>query len=344
VNIAHTRCYTFIKLCIFHALVVCQLQTAAQEDTTKERTELVGIYLEHDTDHVPPPPPPIPDSSQLKPGRLWLVAGAQVAVWGASYLALNQAWYKDYPKQSFHFFNDRKEWNQMDKGGHLWTAYQVSRLSYKLWKWAGLSDKKSAVWGGISAVAYQSIIEIQDGFSTEWGFSLSDMEANLVGAAGFVVQQALWKDQRLQLKMSYWPYKYPDDLVTRRDQLFGESLPERLLKDYNAQTYWLSANMNAFFPHSGFPKWLNIAAGYGSDGMLGGDDNKWTDRNGMDIDRSDVPRVRRYYLSLDVDLTKIKTRSKFLRTAFYLLNAVKIPAPALEMSSTGKFSGHLLKF
>ncbi|WP_315815813.1 DUF2279 domain-containing protein [Paraflavitalea speifideaquila] len=90
---------------------------------------------------------------------------------GGSYIALNKAWYADYPKESFHFFNDNGEWLQMDKAGHVWTAYQMSRVSGALWKWAGLSAAKSAWLGGISGVAYQSIIEIQDGFSSEWGFS-----------------------------------------------------------------------------------------------------------------------------------------------------------------------------
>jgi hypothetical protein len=277
--------------------------------------------------------------------RLWLVAGTHVALWGGSYIALNKAWYADYPKESFHFFNDNGEWLQMDKAGHVWTAYQMSRLSGALWKWAGLNPAKSAWLGGISGVAYQSIIEIQDGFSSEWGFSWGDMAANVTGSALYVAQELLWKEQRLQVKLSYWPYDYTSpELKARRDQLFGKSIQERMLKDYNSQTYWLSANIRSFLPDCRLPKWLNIAAGYSAEGMYGGMENKWTDKAGTVYNRWDIARTRHFYLSADIDLTKIKTKSKFLRSAFFVLNMIKIPAPTLELSSKGKLRGHLLYF
>jgi hypothetical protein len=36
------------------------------------------------------------------------------------------AWYSQYDQESFHFFDDSKEWLQMDKVGHSATAYQIS--------------------------------------------------------------------------------------------------------------------------------------------------------------------------------------------------------------------------
>ncbi|THU30395.1 DUF2279 domain-containing protein [Niastella caeni] len=277
--------------------------------------------------------------------RLWLVAGGHVALWTASYIALNKAWYADYPKSDFHFFNDNGEWNQMDKAGHTWTTYQVSRISAGLWQWAGLSDRKSAWLGGISGLAYQSIIEIQDGFSSEWGFSWGDMAANALGAASFVAQQLTWKEQRLQIKLSYWPYDYNSpELVARRNQLFGKSLPERLLKDYNSQTYWLSANVHAFFPNSKWPAWLNMAVGYNSNGMLGGFENRWTDKQGNTFYRYDIPRERHFLLSPDIDLTRIKTNKKWLRTLLSVANMVKVPAPAVALNSKGKLKMYALYY
>jgi Predicted periplasmic lipoprotein (DUF2279) len=272
--------------------------------------------------------------------RLWLVTGAHAALWTGSYIALDKTWYANYPRSSFHFFNDNSEWNQMDKLGHVWTAYNVGRVSSEMWEWTGLPRKKAVIYGGISAIAYQSIIEIQDGFSAEWGFSWGDMTANVIGAAAFVSQQLGWKDQRIQIKMSYWPYSYPAGLTNRRNQLFGKSLAERTLKDYNSQTYWISANLHSFFPKTNLPAWLNISLGYSADGMLGGTENKWIDKQGNAFDRTDIPRVRRFLLSPDIDLSKIKTRSKFLKTIFFTLNILKIPAPAIELDSKGKFKVH----
>jgi hypothetical protein len=277
--------------------------------------------------------------------RPWLVAGAHAALWTASYIALDKTWYADFPKQSFHFFNDNREWNQMDKAGHVWTTYQVSRFSASLWKWAGLKHTTSTWLGGISGVAYQSIIEIQDGFSSQWGFSWGDMIANIAGAAVFAGQELGWKEQRVLIKMSYSPYNYnTQELKDRRNQLFGKSLPERILKDYNSQTYWISANLHAFMPSTHLPAWLNVAVGYSSEGMLGGFENTWVDKLGNDIDRKDISRVRRFFLSADIDLTKIKTNSKLLRTVLSVVNMVKIPAPAIELNSKGTFRLHAVYF
>lgn len=289
---------------------------------------------------------PLPDSSRAANNtRVWLIGGAHVAAWTASYIALNKAWYADYPKSDFHFFNDNGEWNQMDKCGHSWTAYQVSRLSAGLWKWSGLSDRTSAWLGGASGLAYQSIIEIQDGLSSEWGFSWGDMAANTLGAAGFVAQQLGWSAQRFQIKLSYGPYDYNSpELVTRRNQLFGKSLPERMLKDYNSQTYWLSTNVHAFFKDSKWPAWLNIAIGYNSNGMLGGYENKWTDKQGNTFTRYDIQRERHFLLSPDIDLTRIKSNNKWVRTLLSVANMVKIPAPAIMLSSKGKLKLYALYY
>ena len=283
-------------------------------------------------------------ASGVNKKRLWLVGGLQAAFWAGTFLALDKTWYSQYPRSSFHFFNDNSEWEQMDKFGHAWTAYNLGRVSGEMWQWTGLSRKRSVIYGGISAIAYQSIIEIQDGFSAEWGLSWGDMTANVIGAAAYVSQELGWKEQRIQIKLSYWPYDYSSDLITRRNQLFGNSLPERMLKDYNSQTYWISANLKSFFSSSKLPAWLNISFGYSADGMLGGVVNTWTDKQGVYHDRTDIPRVRRFLLSPDIDLTKIKTKSKVLKTIFYTFNILKIPAPAIELTSKGKLVGHWLYY
>ena len=284
------------------------------------------------------------DSSSQKKNRHWLVGGVQAGLWIGSFVALNQFWYADYPRSSFHFFNDSKEWNQMDKLGHVFTTFQVSNISGKMWKWAGLSHRRSVVYGAISALAYQSIIEIQDGYSAEWGFSVPDMGSNILGAAMFLAQELTWEEKRIRLKLSFSNHKYPKEVKPRYEHLFGESFIERYLKDYNSQTYWVSVNPRSFSKNSKFPAWLNIAGGYSSDLMLGGTENTWVDKQGVFFDRRDIPRLRRFYLSPDIDFTKIPTNSKFLKTVFLLMGGIKMPAPALELNSKGKLIGHLLYF
>ncbi len=286
---------------------------------------------------------PAEPAKQIQPQanrkKVWIVGSAHAVIWAGTLVALNEAWFADYPRTNFHFFNDWNEWQQMDKVGHFWTAYHLSRFSADAWKWAGLKDRKAVWLGGVSSVAYQSIIEVLDGFSEKWGFSWGDMLMNVSGAGTYVAQELIWKEQRISIKLSYWPYKYPDDVQARADDLFGTSFGEKILKDYNSQTYWLDINLRSFFPDSKIPGWLNFSLGYSAELMLGGTENKWEDETGGEVDRTDIPRFRRFFLSADVDLSRIKTKSKFLKTVFSLVNVLKIPAPAIEFSQN-KIKGH----
>src|SRR6266496_832620 len=278
--------------------------------------------------------------------RIVFVTGVHVAGYGGLLLVLNNTWYKNYAHTSFHTFNDSKEWLQVDKIGHGWTAYSKARASAAMWQWAGLSEKKSALFGGLSSNVYLTAIEFLDAHSSKWGWSWSDIGANIVGSGLFISQELLWKEQRIQLKFSFHHKEYGEPVLNARaDDLFGKSWYERMLKDYNAQTYWLSANVKSFLRKTNLPPWLNVSIGYGADGMFGGFENKWIDGDpGFPINRTDIPRKRQFYLAPDIDFTKIKTNKKWLRMVFFCLNALKCPSPTLMMDSKGKMKGFLIYF
>jgi len=283
------------------------------------------------------------DSLSNKATKKWVLGGVQVGLWGGSFYALNNAWYANYPKAKFHLYNDWKEWQQMDKLGHVWSTYQISRHTSNIWQWAGL-EKEKAIWvGAVSGMAYLSVIEILDGYSDKWGFSIPDVLANTTGAGLFLGQELLWKEQRVSLKLSYSPYQY-GNLKYRADQLFGSGDVERLLKDYNGQIIWASINLKSFIPDAKIPKWLNLAVGYNARTMLGGYENKWEDQSGNMITRTDIKRYKRFLLSLDIDLTKIETKNKTLKTIYSIVNVLKVPAPAIELNTLGKFRLHAVAY
>jgi hypothetical protein len=276
------------------------------------------------------------DSLLIKPNKQRnIVLGiTNVTVTTGSMAVLYNTWYKDYRSSSFHFFNDNNEWLQIDKAGHVWSAYNISRLTRESFKWAGYGNKKSYWLGAISGIAYMSIIEVFDGFSREWGFSLGDYVANIGGSSLYLLQQLQWKEQRIHIKFSSHINDYSTyGLNNRADSIFGKNFFTRTLKDYNAQTYWISANIKSFFKQSKLPSWLNVAFGYGAGGMFAGSSNLVKDDYGNIVfNRSDLPRYRQFYIAPDIDFTKIKTRSKLLKGAFFVLNAFKFPTPALELS------------
>lgn len=265
--------------------------------------------------------------------------------YGTAMIGLYNAWYKDYPQSGFHTFNDFQEWKQVDKVGHFYSAYAESRGSMELWKWTGMERKKRIWIGGMSGAFYQTVIEVLDGFSAEWGWSWADFGANILGSGAFVTQQLAWDEQRIKIKFSFHRKQYGEEmLIERSNVLFGKSSAERFLKDYNGQTYWASVNLKSFFKNSELPEWLSVSIGYGAEGMFGGIENIGKDKDGnVNFDRTDIKRYRQWFLSPDIDLSRIKTNSKFLNVLFVFLSSFKFPAPAIELSN-GKLKGHFLYF
>ena len=281
---------------------------------------------------------------QIK-SRVRFATISNVVGYSAILTYLNSEWYSGYPRGSFRFFNDNAEWQQIDKVGHMYGAYIESRTSMELWRWTGI-DRKKRIWiGGLSGAAYQTVIEILDGFSTEWGWSWGDFSANILGSATLISQELAWDDQRIKLKFSFHKNNYGDATLNRRaDEVFGKTLAERFIKDYNAQTYWASANLHSFFPASNLPPWLAVAVGYGAEGMFGARANVGTDQNdNVNFNRQDVRRYRQWYLAPDIDFTKIKTNKKGVKLLFFALSAFKFPTPSLEFSK-GKFKVNALHF
>jgi len=260
----------------------------------------------------------------LNKKALSLIFTSEAIIYTGTMISLNEAWYKNYPKSSFHFFDDSKEWLQVDKVAHSFTSYHTANFGYLLFKQAGMEENKAIAISGIQSVFFISSIEIFDGFSKEWGASWYDLSANIAGTGLFTLQQYFWKEQKINLKYSY----SNSGLAGYRPSALGNNFPEKLIKDYNAQTFWLSANLKSILNLNKFPTWLNIAIGYGADGMLAGHSNDEIQNLNLLVERK-----RQYYLSLDIDLTRIKVKNKALSTAFKIINVLKFPFPTIEFSS-----------
>ena len=270
--------------------------------------------------------------------RLKTVVYTSAGLYAGTLTVLYFGWYKDTPLTNFHFINDNENNLQIDKVGHATTAYTFSNYAYNWLRWAGVNNKKSAIYGSLMGFGSMTVIEILDGFSAEYGASWGDLLANGAGSAMFLSQQLLWKEQRLRLKFSYHPTKYAD----YNPNLLGKNEMQRILKDYNGHTYWLSANISSFLKkESRFPKWINVAVGYGGKGMIGVKSNP-DEINGVPI--PPYQRTRQYYLSLDIDWTRIKTNSGFLKFMFKTFSFVKLPFPTLEYNNENGLVYHWLYF
>lgn len=265
------------------------------------------------------------DTLQARNRRLIPTIALAGTAYAGGMTGLYFLWYKEYEQSNFHFYNDLAAWLQMDKMGHVLTAYHLSKSTHSAFKWAGMPQKKALIYGGLAGVVFLSSVEILDGFSSNWGFSQSDFAANAGGSALFIGQELLWNEQRIAMKFSY----FPSDFAQYNPAVLGQNFQERLLKDYNGQTIWLSINISSLLNEkTKIPTWLNIAFGYGAKGML----NTYSNAVESNLTIPYFDRTRQYYISLDVDLSKIKTKSEFLNMLLDVASVIKIPFPTLEFN------------
>ena len=231
-----------------------------------------------------------------------------------SYAILNEVWYEDFERVNFHFFDDFQEWNGMDKVGHLTTAYSISERSCELFEKSEWSSK-SPYLGASFGFVYTSLLECLDAYSADWGFSMYDLGSNFIGAGVYLFQEKKFNSQPIRFKWSY----SKSGLAETATNLLGSNVYESLLKDYNGQTYWASVAFMRI--NSRHERWICASLGYSIDGFIRA--------RAQDIDSGFNPRSQ-YYLSLDIDWSRIPTKNKHLKNVLKAFNFIKIPFPALQ--------------
>ncbi len=255
-----------------------------------------------------------------------------LVLWGANLL-----WYKYDSFADFHWFDDLAEWQQMDKLGHIFSAFHLSSLVFialsifyakKTTNVASRPKELHYLLFLSSLVAFilVSSIEILDGFSPAYGASIYDLIANSLGASLFIIQKFFFKKIVVQPKFAF----HFSEFAIQRPQILGDNWLTQFLKDYNGQTYWYA------FPTKFFPSWLQLAIGYSADNMLFG---RYFQNQAVGL----TP-FRRYFISLDINLLALKSRYSFLNSLFPLANLLRLPLPALEWNENEGFVWHWIYF
>lgn len=221
-------------------------------------------------------------------------------------------WYQYCNITSFHFFDDLYEWRGMDKLGHAFAVYSLSTVLYQL---GHFRVKK---WAAGISLLLVSTIEVWDGLCIEYGASVFDLIANLLGAWLFLATNPQ-KQGGGGMRYSYFPSVF----ASFRPQLLGEDVFLQLFKDYNAHTYWIDIPLAGL--HNNL-KWANVSIGIHSDGMVGGLSN----RNILPDHAIDTYLV----LSLNVNWTLIFRKIRPLESITSIVSLWKIPFPYIGMSLT----------
>ena len=175
------------------------------------------------------------DTSRVDAGRLALFGGVAVGTVTAIHFYQQQAWWQG-SRGEFWFVNDWGYSRGVDKLGHMYGAYLGTYLSSYALQWCGLSERKSLLYGAITAMAFEFFIEIEDGFHNNYGFSAGDCFADVAGATLPLAQYRFPVLQNFNLKWSYWPSEgYLEDVRAGQARAF--------IDDYEGQAYWLAIDL-----------------------------------------------------------------------------------------------------
>ncbi len=227
---------------------------------------------------------------------------------------LSDVWWKANDKTHFFFTNDWNTSYQADKFGHYYATYILSAYFTEGLMFSGLKKNSSANWGAACGFIYQMYVEILDGLYAPWGFSLTDMAADLSGSGTYLLHNYFPETQHIIPKWNTFPPRWLGDKDWVNKKTWFDM--------YNTTSYWFSADLYHFLPENlkkFWLPWLNISVGYAV--------------RGFETDQL----TRKYLLAFDYNLLAIFPNSHgTVRWFLHALNYLKFPSPTIEFSDEVK--------
>jgi hypothetical protein len=249
------------------------------------------------------------DTSSVKPVRLAIISGVTLGTVIPVHIYQQNAWWQG-PRGPFRFENDWIYALNVDKLGHLYSGYLLSKTFGYMLQWCGLSTHASTFYGSAFGLSYELYVEVEDGFHRVYGFSPGDAFFDIVGATVPLAQETFPVLKNFSLKFSYWPSTgYRNELKAGQAKAF--------LDDYQGTTVWLGMDPHFLMGSrlsDAVPPWLGLAFGVGA----------------RDLNESGSGR-RQATIALDYNFSRIDTGSDFLRVLFTLLDFFHLPSPGIKL-------------
>lgn len=254
------------------------------------------------------------------PLKLTILGVVGAGVFTGFHIYYSNTWWKD-KRDYFKYAADGYYARNMDKASHVYTANVFTVATSVAYEWAGIAPGKALLYGAITSIAYETYIEINDGFAPNWGFDWGDMGANVFGAVYPFLQEEIKPLKHVNFKWSFKPSWIKSKTSSGQDDL---------LDDYTNMTFWLSVNPMIVFPKSVtkakfYPNFLALAVGMSI-------------KDASHVSGSGKAQVE-WYLSLDWDVNQLPGKSDFMKKLKKILNFYHFPAPAVKISPEGVWYG-----
>ena len=256
---------------------------------------------------------------KVNPLKLTILGVMAAGAFTGFHIYYANTWWKDQ-RDYFKFAADGYYARNMDKASHIYTANFFASATSVAYEWAGLSPSKALMYGAITSLAYETYIEINDGFAPNWGFDWGDMGANVFGAVYPILQNLAPPLKHVNFKWSFKP-EWIKKKTTNSDDL---------LDDYTNMTFWLSVNPMLVLPKSVtkakfYPNFLALALGMSI-------------QNASHVTGSTNAKTE-WFLALDWDVSQLPGKSDFMKKLKKILNFYHFPSPAVKFSPEGVWYG-----
>ena len=236
-----------------------------------------------------------PDPDAVPSGQRWKNAaviggiGITVGIYGAN------GWWKDGFSGSFRtvdegWFGRNTYAGGADKAGHAFFTYAGARLFTRGFEALGNDPGRALRLGAWTSLGVMTGIEVLDGFSKKFRFSMEDAVANAAGAVFAVLAE---KDPRIDALLDFrLLYRRSDD--ARR---VGEADP---IADYSGQTFLLAMKAD------GVPRLREIPVARYLEFQVGYNTRGYEPNDGVKNDPH-----RRIYYGVGIDLSRLLSDTVF---------------------------------
>jgi len=187
-----------------------------------------------------------------------------------------------------------------DKTGHLWTSYMLSNVNMHFLKKSGVKNYKE--YGVLLAWTNMLVIELGDGISKTYGFSLEDLLFNTLGSGvSYLRAQNEFAKELIDIRLEFTPSEFSFEA-------FNET-------NYSDLKYILALKPAAFT--KSYLKYLEFHIGYYSRGYRGVRASDYLTQN------------RTSYIGLSVNLHSLifnkYQKNKIVKYTGDILHSVQIP-------------------
>jgi hypothetical protein len=235
------------------------------------------------------PEDPVPHEPRWKNAALIGGIGLTVGIYGAN------SWWKDGVSGSFRtvdegWFGQNSYAGGADKAGHAFFTYTGARLLSRGFEALGNDPGRSLRLGAWTSLCVMTGVEVVDGFSKSFRFSVEDAVANAAGALFAVLAEI---DPRFDALLDFrLLYRRSDDA-----RAVGETDP---IADYSGQTFLLALKADGVPRLREVPllRYLELQVGYNTRGYEPNDGEK-------------IDPHRRIYGGVGVNLSRLLSDTLF---------------------------------